>query len=348
MIQVTSTTLPIKWDPSSWDANKESTFICLDIFDVSFKEAPSLELLSQKLNTKLSLLTDPLLESSANKYLITLESPFFHAIHDSITLIFKLASEDPTAVFVLYRPREQAGSAAEVYDYLKEVLSANNISYLLLEPQPNDPPDDAQEYARHTQVIKVTNYLKVGEVINKKNPSFSLADYRRTSDLLLENLNLKDSNELPYRKVYLSRSHIVPREYITKDGHIGYKDDQRIYDEHVLEQFFSSLGYEIVIPEEKFKTFEEQVRYMSTVSVLASVTSSGLSNNLLMRNGQTVIEISAELVFPKGPNDTEQTLFNSYTLTSYAKNHSHLLIPSSRDPNAVIDSFRHLLGSICP
>lgn len=320
--------------------------MCLDIFETILHEASSLQDLKSKLGEPLSQTSSPVLASNSTKYLITLEAPFFHIIHDSLTLIFKLASEDPDGAFILYAPRDQSGSAAIIYDYLEDILNAKGISFLMLRPQPNDPPDDAQEYSRYTQVIEVSNFIKVADIIKNKDLHFSLLDYETTSNLLLEHLNLQEDGIEPYRKVYLSRSHIEPRKYKTFEGHSWYKDDQRMYEEHVLEDFFRSRGYEIVIPEEKFITFEDQVRYMRTVSVLASITSSGISNNLLMKNGQTVIEISAELVFPKGDNDTEQTLFNSYALTSYAKKHAHILIPSSRDPRLAISSMLNTLDSV--
>lgn len=143
---------------------------------------------------------------------------------------------------------------------------------------------------------------------------------------------LKPTSRGNYKKVYLSRKATNPGP---KTGHEDplsrFVDDTRIYDEPILEEYLSSLGYEIVIPE-SFKTFEEQIDYFSNVSCMISSTSAALTNMLMMPNGGTVIELKTPLIRKVYKRDGRLANYldethDLYVPLSYIKKHAYLSFP---------------------
>lgn len=304
--------------------------------------------LAYRLDDRFKLATNPLLESDAPKYLIILKHQFFHTIHESFALIFKLHLLDPSAVLVLYHPspahsesKEASDSTKKIYSYLEELLTDNNVPHVMLHPFGQDPERGTGGVS---PVVKVARYIDMGKSVLKNNFHLSLDDYLNTSKTVLSHAG--SSNSEPYRKIYLSRSHIDDRFFDLRPGEVGYADDKRMDNQHVLEQYFESKGYEIVVPEKQFSTFKEQIQYMQSVKVLASITSSGISNSLFMKDGQFVLEIVAELVTRGRNSGSDQMLFDDYMHDSYMKKHTHVRVPSRRDPNEVVGSLDKLIGTL--
>lgn len=339
MVQYRDTSVPSNWDISVIVPSPEVSYICLDLDSREFY-CESLKEIQDKVGHNFRLETIELSKSVSTKYLIRLDDPFFHVIYDSLTLILTLHKLDPSASFILYRPRRESESSGKIYDYFEELLRFKNIKYVMLHPVKDEIIHDTSNFS---PVVETSNYFDIVKHLNSNNIKFTLDDYLSTSREVLSHLGPSPAD--PYRKVYLSRSHINHRRYETKEDHVGYKDDIRLDDEELLEDFFMSKGYEVIVPERKFKTFREQLEYMRSVKVLASVTSSGLTNALFMEDGQFVIEIVAELVFPAKDFTTEQTLFGTYVQTSYEKLHTHICVPSRRDPVSVIKVLETLMST---
>ena len=340
MIQYRSSSVPSNWDISTATPFSGTSHICLELVSHDFYYE-SLEEIQSKTIHNFRLESSDLLKSTSIKYLIRLDDPFFHVIYDSLTLVLALHRLDHSGIFILYRPRIESESTRKIYDYFEELFESKNISYLMLYPARDELIDKMGYYS---PVIETFNYIDIISYLNDNDIKFTLDDYLFASREVLAHLG--PNTDAPHRRVYLSRSHIDHRQYETRDGHVGYRDDVRLENEELLEDFFRSNGYEIVVPEHKFNTFREQLEYMRSVKVLASVTSSGITNALFMEDGQTVIEIVAELVFPGEDLTTEQTLFGTYIQTSYEKLHTHVCIPSRRDPKPVIKTLETLVATL--
>lgn len=342
MILYSSTSLPSNWNLASMNPFPGVSHICLHLEAHEFYMR-SLEDLEEELAHNFRLEYSELLSSTATKYLIRLDDPFFHVIYDALTLVLKIHRLDPAAVFILYRPRIESESTRKIYEYFEELFKSKNIEYLMLYPARDELIDKMGYYS---PVIETSNYIDIVGHINDNDLRFTLDDYLLMSREVMANIG--GDGVAPHRKVYLSRSHIEHRQFETKEGHVGHTDDTRMYDEELLEDFFRSKGYEIVIPEQRFSTFREQLEYMRSVKVMASITSSAITNALFMEDSQVVIEIVAELVFPTEDRTTEQTLFGNYIQTSYEKLHTHVCVPSRRDPRPVIKAIETLVNSLHP
>jgi capsular polysaccharide biosynthesis protein len=172
----------------------------------------------------------------------------------------------------------------------------------------------------------------------------SFLDIKYMADIIIKHskkyMNVTDSVE-PFRKLYISRGHAPSDLGPIVEGYPDYTDDKRMNDAWKLEEFFVSMGYDAFSPEKKFSSLMEQIVYMSEVKTLASITSSGLANMIFMQPNQTIIEIQAELVqVMRFDNDTvvypRQRIHNYYSTLSFMPEHTHISIPSRRDPDKVI------------
>jgi hypothetical protein len=340
MVHYRSSSLPSNWDISAVPKSLDMSYICLELQSEDFYCEP-LKDIKDKTGHNFRLESNDLFKSAVTKYLIRLEDPFFHVIYDSLALILTLHKLDPDAIFILYRPRRESESSTKIYDYFEELFNFKSLKYVMLHPAKDETTNDMGYYS---PVIETFNYLDIVKYLNRNDMYFTLDDHLLVSREILSHLG--PSSVSPYRKVYLSRSHINHRRYKTRKDHVGHKDDIRLDNEELLEDFFTSKGYDIVVPEMKFKTFREQLEYMRSVKVLASVTSSGITNALFMEDGQFVIEIVAELVFPAENLTTKQTLFSNYIETSYEKLHTHIYLPSRRDPKPVIEVLKTLVDAL--
>lgn len=348
MLNTRNTSRPIEWDLSKQTFNEEEAYIYLDLSDNRFYSSSNMDELAYRLDDRFKLTTNPLLESDAVKYLIILKHQFFHTIHESFALILKLHSLDPSAVLILYHPspahsesKESSDSTKKIYRYLEELLIDTNVPYVMLHPFGQDPERGTGGVS---SVIKVAKYIDMGKSVLKNNFHLSLDDYLTTSKAVLSHVGASES--APYRRIYLSRSHIDDRFFDLRPGEVGYADDKRMNDQHILERYFESKGYEIVVPERQFPTFKEQIQYMQSVKVIASITSSGISNSLFMQDGQFVLEIVAELVTRGRNSGSDQMLFDDYMHDSYMKKHTHVRVPSRRDPSEVVASLDALMGAL--
>ena len=103
----------------------------------------------------------------------------------------------------------------------------------------------------------------------------------------------------------------------------------RIDDEKAIEEYFSSLGFEIVRPED-FSSLDEQIEFLHGVRTLVSLTSSGITNSTFMQPGQTVIELVTPITidFPDDDNayysKTVEELHHFYVFMSFRKKHKYI------------------------
>jgi hypothetical protein len=126
-------------------------------------------------------------------------------------------------------------------------------------------------------------------------------------------------NTAPNKKVFLSRR---------KDYHKDKADSRHIYEKDA-EEFFESIGFEVVNGE-AFGSLKKQIEFFDQVSVFAGYTGSGLTSSIFMKPGQTLIEVICPIKFGKCGHDggDEWEIHNFYKTFSVLKNHTYIAIPN--------------------
>jgi hypothetical protein len=278
--------------------------------------------------------TDELL-SDKTKVLIYVQDTVYHFFIDSLALILKIHREHPGTKFVLYLQRARSNqSINNFYELLFMILDGEGVDYKAISTV------SGKDYA---PVYKLNNYVCIDRRVHIHN-LISFLDVEYMADLALkysrQYMGVTD-NVIPFRKLYVSRSNAPSDLGPIAEDYLDYKDDIRMNDAWKIEEFFISNGYDAFSPEKYFGSIMEQIVYMSEVKILASITSSGLSNMVFMRPKQTVIEMQSELVQVMRFDDEEvvyptQRLHNYYSTLSFMREHTHISIPSRRDPDRVI------------
>lgn len=343
IISYAPSSIPPKWDLAPPSGN---TYVYYDINRDAFTFCSLEEINTPDLNLEYSVITNEALASNDTKYLIPVDNEFFHLFHDTIPAISRLHRDDQAAMFLIFKQHRRGSEAAKksvqkLHDYLEKFLSEKNISYMLI-----TPPDATGE---SLTIFKGNNFIDFRGKSRDRNsqPFMSFKEIADWSEDVREHAGKTILS--PHRKVYLSRRHLKDIRGKTFVGvsidYPGYKNDLRMDNEYILEEFFLSKGYEIIIPEESFSTMEEQIQYMKSVKVLASITSSGLTNSLFMKNGQTVIEITAEVagVTGHGSGGAHQAKLDYYLTDSFFKDHVHIGVPSNRDPLEVVGRLERII-----
>jgi hypothetical protein len=258
-----------------------------------------------------------------------------------LPVILKLNRAHPWGVVILYvhRHPDRRGFIDEAYEVLKMILDGEKIEYRIIETAPN------HSYA---PIIKINNFA-VGAPYFDGNNSTSFPDVLYAVDLVIKYtkkyLGLENKIFTPTKKVFLSSEPDTHFEVDLElmEGYEGYKNDIRMHDRERLEQYFASMGFEVIDPVSHFNSLFEQIAYMREVKVLAAVTCSGLANMIFMKPGGHVIEIQAEIVqnvstFPGAKFFIPmQGVHTMYSMLSYMKDHLLFSVPSHRDPDKVIE-----------
>lgn len=215
----------------------------------------------------------------------------------------------------------------EYTNFIFKIFKDLNIKYYIYEI----PTNNEYVYAKNFYTINTIPITKE-MILNFKKIIFKY---------------LKNKNVDPFRKIYLSRRHILPRNYDFLNDGLATKTDNRITDDLILESFLKELGFEIIIPEQKFKNFEDQIQYMYETKLLVSLTSSGLANMLFMQKNTTCIEFITSFPTPLNididninkKQDGEELLHLLYVVLSYLNNTTYMSINNySRKSSDIIDS----------
>ena len=336
-VRMSSAVLP--WHVLDFEITKEEVYLGIDpdreasvIIPVSDWEQES---------SKYQLLENEYSSSDCTKIFISVNDAFYTLFHDLLPFVKKMFEYDPSIYFIIRNPWRRYGN-----DEVTETSRTRTIEYALrffdflgAKYSYHGPGDGCV-------ALKVNNRL----VIEKNTDNFRLTagDIAETFDAMRDMvLTTKEKKVKPHRKVYLTRTHLVKdRSEVWEVRHGGrnrYNTDLRIENEKVLEDYFKSNGYEIVIPEKKFKTVEDQIRFFNEVEVLVGVTGSGLGNMYFMQKDQYVIDIAAELMFGDDLFGALQVVNSElYVTDAYMKRQTYIALPSRRDALEVIPRFEHL------
>lgn len=208
------------------------------------------------------------------------------------------------------------------------------------------------------KITVVDTELYDGIIINKVyvTPSYSVHQNYENS-LYEAALTLVDNkNTKPFRKVFLSRKHMGDRQHSVDSG-LTVKHDNRIDDHQKIEDYFSSLGYEIITPEQ-FKSLKEQINFFYETKIIVSTTSSGLMNSAFMQEGQTMIELQTPLIVHMPPQEqmgsrvtasfdfskmvAVEQLHYFYIKMAFQKKHKYLALNNmTRESSYIIDTIEN-------
>lgn len=287
-----------------------------DRFHQTFRFVNSNEIPKQYVDRKTKIISDDI------KVLIALHPRMFHLLIDNLAEIvylneYFMNKHKKKVTFVIETSdivsHWFSDSSATYFSFFLKILNDINIDYIFIHSQ--------QFHFPGTQVHPITKQ----EIYKNKYPNFnSLIEInnfylwkptgfkKHMFDLLSElfkkyNPNKNILNIKPTKTVYLTR--IVPDNFKEK----GSNNNDRGNNEKEIENFFKSMGCEIIAPE-MFKTFEEQIEYFSSVKTLIGLTGSGLLNMLIMPNGGNVIELYTPI---------SQNTFSSETLTTHFQTSLH-------------------------
>lgn len=151
------------------------------------------------------------------------------------------------------------------------------------------------------------------------------------------------------KNVFVSRGAMEPRDDVEAEG-LSFTNDCRMDDHKALEDYFASLGYDI-IHAEKFYNFQEQLDYFYSVKNLVSITGSGLTNAAFMQPGGSMFEIVTPLVVsvppPDAPKDITNPFFvqeihNFYKNLAYYQDHTFACI---QNPTRSFEEFKEKVES---
>jgi hypothetical protein len=251
------------------------------------------------------------------KLVVSIVNSFYHSLLDNMSDIIYAMRLYPKHELIIdiSEIREDFENAHNenfiyhnVFLYFLESLKIKKIKYRLVR---------LKDY----EIIYINNFYVVNYGLESIKKADVIYDFFKDR---ISNPSVK-----PHRKIFISRSLTVGREYDAPS--LTCSNDDRVDDHKALDGLFESMGYEIVIVE-NLRSFQEQIDLFYEAKVIASITGSGLSNAAFMQPGQTLIEIVTPLVIPVGrPGENKdladpyyvQELHNFYKNIAFYKNHTY-------------------------
>jgi len=264
------------------------------------------------------------LRSNKTKILFSGGYGIYNFFQLSVPAIFRLADEFPDAVFVFdYSMVHKEGTFKTFVPFAKQIFNFLGIENYFIN---NDKIPG----------VIVNNFIQVntGEVnFLHKNIKDAVRLYRKAARL--------DDSLKPFRKVYLSRGRVRPRDYSGLKPGLSTNQDNRLYNENILEDYMSDLGVEVVQPED-FKSMQDQAKFFNEVDTLVSLTSSGLANALFMQEKTRVVELLTTIPFifeysSNDESDGNEQVHHLYHNLSYLTNKEYISVPNyTRQPADLI------------
>jgi hypothetical protein len=250
------------------------------------------------------------------KLVISMVNSFYHTLLDNISEMLHAIDCYPDHELIIdisetqgeFKDLEKGFTYHNTFLYFLETLKKKKIKYRLVA-------------LKNYDVIYINNFRVIRYSFDTVEKADVVYDFFKD--------RFSNPSATPHRKVFLSRSLTVGRDYDAPT--LKYSNDNRIDDHQQLEHLFYSMGYEVVRTED-LDSFQDQIDLFYETKVLASLTGSGLANAAFMQPGQTLIEIITPLVVPVGyPGKQKnlddpyyvQELHNFYKNLAYYKNHTY-------------------------
>lgn len=226
------------------------------------------------------------------KYLLVCQAGLYHTLFNTIPSILYLYKQNPSTVFIInissiYGREDEA---TKIVDFLKLFLDDNQIQYKLVTNLDKITVND----------VKILNEFTI-KAITDVNMILEVREW------VLKNISKKD-----LRKIYISRA--------------KSNTQKRIDDEERLERYLSDLGFYIFYPENSLSIYD-QLAYFVDAEVVVSITSSGISNGLMMKPGSLLIELVTPFQFG-GSFDGIDMLHQLYSALAYSIDLNYVGIPN--------------------
>jgi hypothetical protein len=258
------------------------------------------------------------------KFFIHLHPSFFHLLLEDFGSILSMMKKYPGRHFILSVTDMLMDneSLKAMLDLLLEVLKENQVKHSVISTTHQGPIRINLFYYHPSRFMDKEGVDAICGVFGKKFNTVSIP---------------------AEKKVYLSRSKVMEKN---PEGlfmgqpldKFSFTDDIRLYNEDLLVDFFSSCGFDIVVPED-FKTFEEQIKFFSSVKTLVSTTGAGLSNMVFMKPGTTVIELTTSLI-AAGREDVH----THYQSLAYAMDQTYISLPVMRNSYKALEIIKKSEG----
>lgn len=269
------------------------------------------------------------------KVMLSINMIYGHGLPEGFGTILKFLEKDPKTFFVLDCPWIHvpenfyfSNNKNKIIDeantpfnkFLFEFLDSKNVDYVIFGKDDSGNNKRPKVIANNIRVFQqmmpfYRNIRLIGKAV----------DYLR-----------KPETE-PYKRVYLSRrswsgnrnSKLLygdndPAQYLT----LG---DFRIDDEKKVEEYLVGKGFEICYPED-FKDFRDQIRYFDLTKTLCTTTGSGMFNQIFMRPGGSIIELSNPMI-----NNGIEMIHGHSQAIAWAMNHFHVSISHKKSADEIID-----------
>ena len=257
---------------------------------------------------------------------------FYHFYMDFVGRIIDQLKTDPDIEIIIHDP----------------MLNRENIlgSYIF-DSFLNDLKKKGVKYQVHN--LNDYNILEINNVYLLSN-SNAARDYASgVFDFFSD--HIRNPRITPHRDIFLSRRQMGNRVYPNAPEWAWSNNDNRIDDHNRIEDYFKSIGYEIIIPE-NLNSFEEQINTFYEARTIVSTTSSGLTNSLFMQPGQTMVELVTPLMIhvsenPNADDDAErwriqEELHHFYSILALHKKHKFLMLGNKyRSSQEVIDQIEN-------
>lgn len=252
--------------------------------------------------------------SDSHKLVTTMHPSFYHFCMDFVGKFASQLSLDPDIELIIHdqSPRDINVPRFNPFSSFLDVLDAKGIKYQIY---------DFSKY----DVLEIDNVYLSGMYGPINDHTTAVFDFFSGY--------IRDKNIKPFRDIFLSRRHMGDRYYPHTPEWAWANNDNRIDNHDNIENYFRSIGYEIVIPE-NLNSFEEQINMFYEARTIVSTTSSGLTNAIFMQPGQTVIELVTPLIihFPNPDSDSvekwklQEELHHFYSMIAFHKNHNFLAL----------------------
>lgn len=203
----------------------------------------------------------------------------------------------------------------------------------------------------HSVVFLDDKYAIINNlVVYKEIHDFEVGSATEVANFLREGFEAVGD---PTEKIYLSRgktttfngnaymkdiSFIDPKDVEAiksfRDINI-HKFSNRMDNEKLLEDYFKSLGFKIMYPED-FSLYKDQLTFLASAKILVSITSGGLAASLVMQPRTTVIELSTPLEEPLEEDFGKFRTHLHYRELSDVNKKTYISIPHGRVAEEII------------
>jgi hypothetical protein len=254
--------------------------------------------------------------SDNKKVFISLTTQPYHFFNDCIGHFLSIYKKEPDALYIFDISALHKRDEKYLF-FFQKILKEKNINCIFLQLRPET-------------IIYANNFYIQYTFNDTTNAGNNIYNFFSSC--------IKNKEIKPFRKIYLSRSFIQKRDFskIILPG-ASFSHDQRIDDETLLENYLKDNGFEIIIPETSFETFEDQINKFYEAKTIISLTGSGLINMVWMQPGSTVIELATSMVVPlhfvneeNNVRHVEETIHHFFSTLSINKQHNYIAIPNTK------------------